>query len=221
MFKKINLFIGLVVFLSAITYVLVNAGVVSFVDGVNIQYDYTITEDEVPSKAEAENLLMPLSGSFTPSAHLEKNSGGCRIKLGMYSQDGSHRDKYFWQGHSWGLATTTVANTATNSCTCPAGTSKFLRRSQSNTISQLNTTWWKEFKYGGSLPVVVPVYGWTKDCTAYIKYLPEGCLPGDPNCYCAVRYDNCSDVTKDCHSESFIYTEYLYNCVANSEILKQ
>ena len=110
---------------------------------------------------------------------------------------------------------------AANSCVCPTGTSKVLRRSQNNTISSLDTNWWKEFKYGGSLPVVVPVYGWTKDCTAYIKYLPEGCLPGDPNCYCAVRYDNCSDVTKDCHSESFIYTEYLYNCVANSEILKQ
>ena len=225
MFKKINLLIGLVIFLSAITYGLVQAGVISFVDGVNIQYvgdGLTQFEDQVPSKAEAENLLIPLSGSFYPSAHLEKNSGGCRIKLGNYSEIGGFGSQYFWQGHSWGPATTTVTSNSANSCICPAGTSRILRRSQNNTIGLLDTTWWKGFKHApNAFGIIVPVYGWTKDCTNYIKYLPEGCLHGDPGCECGTRYDNCRNVTTDCKTEIFSYTEYLYSCVANSEILKQ
>jgi hypothetical protein len=227
MLKKINLLIGLVIFLSAITYGLVQAGVVSFVDGIDIQYDYTDYEDQVPSKAEADNLLVPLSGSFMPSAHLEKNSGGCRIKLGNFLAPESTQ-VYFWQGHSWGEATTTAANIAANSCVCPAGTTRVLRRSQgANTINTLDTTWWKDFSYSSSGSHNF-VAGWTTQCTEYSYYWPAGSqnCPGETNCCFYVR-NNCKDMLDNgsgdgcAGSQAMFYTEYLYNCVTTSEILKQ
>jgi hypothetical protein len=232
MSRKIKLLIGLVVFLSAITYGLVNAGVISFVDGVDIQYVAATYEDQVPSKAEAENLLMPLSGSFTPSAHLEKNSGGCRIKLGNFFLP-SPTEVYFWQGYSWGQATTTPdCSSAANSCICPAGTTRVLRRSQDKSINQLDTTWWKDFSYSSSGSHNF-VAGWTTQCTEYSYYWPAGSpqCPGaggpaetNSNC-CGYVLNNCKDLLDSddgcAGSQPMNYTEYIYNCVANSEILKQ
>jgi hypothetical protein len=211
--KKKLILIFAIFFVGTFFYVTTQGAtnIVSFTDGAKNLQTITANTDAI-TKNWADTLVI---GS------LDKNTGGCRIKLGQYSESGPQPSKYFWQGYSWGAATTTVITNAANSCVCPPGTTRVLRRSQSSTIGSLDTTWWKEFKYGGNLPIIIPVYGWTKDCTPYIKYYPDGCLPGDPNCYCATRYDNCVNITTDCRSELFVYTEYLYNCVANSEILKQ
>ncbi len=225
MSKKTGLLICLVIFLSVIAYGLVQAGVVNFVDGINIQYAETIYKDQVPSKAEAENLLMPLSGSLTPSAHLEKNAGGCRIRLGNYSSDSQTNDysqgMYFWQGYFWGAATAIASTNAANSCVCPTGTTRVLRRSQGNNqISSLDTTWWKEFRFVGT----TFVFGWTTQCTQSYQNYPAGCMTGDPGCSCSYNYNNCLNRKGRNGCDGFVnfnYTEYLYNCVANSETLKQ
>ncbi len=227
MLKKISLLICLVIFLSAITYGLVHAGVVIFVDGVSIQYpgdNLTEYEDQVPSRAEAESLLMPLSGSLTPSAHLEKNAGGCRIRLGSYSNNSGDyaAGEFFWQGYFWGTATTTPTTSAANSCICPTGTTRVLRRSQDNNqISSLDTTWWKSFYYDTNIQYVA---SWTTQCTQFYKSEPFGCHHGDPGCSCYYNVNNCLNRTGyyGCGGVvNFNYTEYLYNCVANSETLKQ
>jgi hypothetical protein len=229
MSKKTGLLICLVIFLSAIAYGLVQAGVVNFVDGINIQYAETIYEDQVPSKAEAENLLMPLSGSLTPSAHLEKNAGGCRIKSGTFYID--YTTVHFWQGYYWGSATAIATSTTDNSCICPTGTTRVLRRSQANNqISELDTTWWKDFRWvnrGLGFGIQGELV-WTTQCTIYSHYLEPGTplCPGESYC-CWYVYNNCKSLFSNGQgpgcggSQPIYYTEYLYNCVATSETLKQ
>jgi len=229
MSKKTGLLICLVIFLSAIAYGLVHAGVVIFVYGIDIKYDLTDYNDQVPSKAEAENLLMPLSGSLSNSAHLEKNVGGCRIKLGTFTFD--YTEVYFWQGRYWGSATAIATNTADNSCVCPTGTTRILRRSQANNqISELDTTWWKDFRWvnRGVGIGIVGVLGWTTQCTEFSNYLEPGSLlcPGESYC-CDYVLNNCKNLLSNGQgpgcggSQPMYYTEYLYNCVATSETLKQ
>ena len=232
MSKKTGLLICLVIFLSAIAYGLVQAGVVNFVDGISIQYDgdgLTKYEDQVPSKAEAENLLMPLSSSFFPSAHLEKNAGGCRIKSGTFYID--YTTVHFWQGYYWGSATAIATSTTDNSCICPTGTTRILRRSQANNqISELDTTWWKDFRWvnRGLGFGIQGEFVWTTQCTKfYNTCCPGGCTMDEPGCSCAYNLNNCKSLFSNGQgtgcggSQPIYYTEYLYNCVATSETLKQ
>ena len=192
------------------------SNVVSFVDGAKNLQTITVATDAI-TKNWADTLVM---GS------LEKNVGGCRIKLGSFYAEESTL-VHFWQGSSWGLATTTVTTTAANSCVCPTGTTKILRRSQSNNgIDTLDTTWWKDVYYRSSYPYIM-VGGWTTECTVYSQNYPAGCLWGDSGCTCSYRLNNWRDMLDNGYGpgcagwQTMFYAEYLYNCVANSEILKQ
>ena len=213
--KKIYIFVFSLFFIGTVFYITTQGqtNTVKFTDGAKNLDTITAGTDAI-TKNWADTLV---TGS------LEKNSGGCRIKLGGYSQQGDNVTMSFWQGYSWGTATTTATTTAANSCICPPGTTRVLRRSQgSNTINTLDTTWWKEFKYSALNHSFV--YGWTTQCTNFYQNSPVGCTLSDPGCYCEYNLNNCSNRTGHLGcgiSTNFTYTEYLYNCVANSEILKQ
>jgi len=215
--KKIYIFVFSLFFIGTVFYITTQGqtNTVKFTDGAKNLDTITAGTDAI-TKNWADTLIV---GS------LEKNSGGCRVKLGSFTV--SDTQLYFWQGYSWGSATTSATSTAANSCVCPAGTTRVLRRSQgSNTINTLDTTWWKEFKYSALNHSFV--YGWTTQCTEYSNYWPAGSqnCPGESNC-CQYVYSNCKNLLDNgsgpgcAGSQAMSYTEYLYNCVANSEILKQ
>ena len=195
--------------------------VVSFPDGAKNLQTITANTDAI-IKNWADTLII---GS------LEKNAGGCRIRLGSYYQhNGYEVTRYFWQGYYWGTATAIASTSAADSCVCPAGTTRVLRRSQGNNqISELNTTWWKDFKYTNDnwQNKIVSNNGWTTECTYFSGNYPLGCTMGDPGCACAYRYNNCQNLLDNGEgpgcggSQPIYYTEYLYNCVATSETLKQ
>jgi len=215
--KKRLILVFATFFIGAFFYVTTHGAtnVVSFPDGAKNLQTITANTDAI-IKNWADTLII---GS------LEKNAGGCRIRLGDYSED-SQTDDYsqgmhFWQGYFWGAATATPSEDAANSCVCPTGTTRVLRRSQGNNkISSLDTTWWKEFRFVGT----TFVFGWTTQCTQSYQNYPAGCMTGDPGCSCSYNYNNCLNRKGRYGCDGFVnfnYTEYLYNCVATSETLKQ
>jgi hypothetical protein len=222
--KKIYIFVFSLFFIGTVFYITTQGqtNTVKFTDGAKNLDTITAGIDAI-TKNWADTLIV---GS------LDKNSGGCRIKLGNFFLP-SPTEVYFWQGYSWGQATTTPdCSSAANSCICPAGTTRVLRRSQDKSINQLDTTWWKDFSYSSSGSHNF-VAGWTTQCTEYSYYWPAGSpqCPGaggpaetNSNC-CGYVLNNCKDLLDSddgcAGSQPMNYTEYIYNCVANSEILKQ
>ncbi len=215
--KKRLILVFATFFIGAFFYVTTHGAtnVVSFPDGAKNLQTITANTDAI-IKNWADTLII---GS------LEKNAGGCRIRLGNYSSDSQTNDysqgMYFWQGYFWGAATAIASTNAANSCVCPTGTTRVLRRSQGNNqISSLDTTWWKEFRFVGT----TFVFGWTTQCTQSYQNYPAGCMTGDPGCSCSYNYNNCLNRKGRNGCDGFVnfnYTEYLYNCVATSETLKQ
>jgi len=218
--KKRLILVFATFFIGAFFYVTTHAtNVVSFPDGAKNLQTITANTDAI-IKNWADTLII---GS------LEKNAGGCRIKSGTFYID--YTTVHFWQGYYWGSATAIATSTTDNSCICPTGTTRVLRRSQANNqISELDTTWWKDFRWvnrGLGFGIQGELV-WTTQCTIYSHYLEPGTplCPGESYC-CWYVYNNCKSLFSNGQgpgcggSQPIYYTEYLYNCVATSETLKQ
>ncbi|HPD07797.1 MAG TPA: hypothetical protein PK960_01050 [bacterium] len=219
--KKRLILVFATFFIGAFFYVTTHGAtnVVSFPDGAKNLQTITANTDAI-IKNWADTLII---GS------LEKNAGGCRIKSGTFYID--YTQVHFWQGYYWGSATAIATSTTDNSCICPTGTTRILRRSQANNqISELDTTWWKDFRWvnrGLGFGIQGELV-WTTQCTKfYNTCCPGGCMTGDPGCSCAYNLNNCKSLFSNGQgtgcggSQPIYYTEYLYNCVATSETLKQ